>query len=78
MKRTCDQLGLCQMQPNCEHKCKERRAIGGMPHFPFVPGVIDHQRTRMDRRRLARTWSLRLIALMAVVGLIGFCAGYLS
>lgn len=69
MKRTCEQLGLCQN--------KTPRCNGCIAQHFFAPGVIDHQRTRMDRRRLARTWAVRLIALMAVAGLIGFCAGYL-
>lgn len=78
MKRTCDQLGLCQMQPNCEHKCKERRAVGGMPNFPFAPGVIDHQRTRMERRNLACKWAVRVVVLMATVALAGLFLGHLS
>ena len=72
MKRTCDQLGLCQ---NKTPRCSGCSA----PHF-FAPGAIDHERTRINRRQLARTWGLRIMALMAVVALvasIGFCAGYL-
>ena len=69
MKHTCDQLGLCQnRKPRC-NGCSAR------PYF--APGVIDCQRTRMERRRLAHTWAMRIIASMAVVGLIAFCAGYL-
>lgn len=78
MKRTCDQLGLCQMQPTCAYKCTQRRALGGVPNFPFAPGVIQRPRTRTDRRQLARTWGLRITGGLAAVALVGLCWGHLT
>lgn len=77
MKRTCDQLGRCNLQPNCEHKCKERRALGGMPNYPFAPGVIDHRPTHTPRQLLWRRLR-RTVGLMAVVAVYGLLAGYLT
>lgn len=75
-RRTCEELGMCQMHPNCKHKCNERRAIGGMPNFPFAPGVIDHRATHTPRQLLWR-WLRRTLALMAAA-ITGLLAGYLT
>ena len=69
--RSCDELGVCQGRtPPCQHTCQQAA-------HPFAPGTIEHT---ARRSRLAPWQRLVLdcAAVLAVAGLLGFCAGYLQ
>jgi hypothetical protein len=66
MKRTYDELGLCQAQfgkPRCPACTREARTN------PFAPGAIEAFR----RRRPGRRYALKAVLLSAAIGLL---AGY--
>lgn len=77
----CERLGICQDKPDCALVHLERRQRLLTPPapqagaFPFAPGIIDAP--LVDDGWF---WPLleRVGLLAALVGLAGFCAGFLT
>lgn len=87
--RTCDALGVCQGRtPPCQHTCQHPgTAQGGhgvnTAHlqpggFYFAPGAIEHGPRRSKRLAPWQRLVLDCAAVLAIAGLLGFCAGYLQ
>lgn len=87
-QRSCTELGLCNLQPDCEHQCLQRGDLLGLlgsAQFPFAPGVIGYQRPRRWprlRRKLKRLMQwllvpLMLLGLFAAAGMVGGVSGLL-
>ena len=60
---TCDELGYCQ-----------RHAV----QFPFAPGTIDYGPAAGSRDGWAADLVAAVVALAAVVAVLGFVSGYLN
>ena len=76
---TCQELGVCHGRPGpgciCQHDTQHLPAGG----YYFAPGAIEDGGPR--RARLITGWRrvvLDIIVVLAVSGLIGFCAGVLQ
>ena len=69
--RSCEELGVCQMQPFCQHDCVRK--------FPFAPGVIDGP-DKAPRSRLGVVLYLAVVlfSLICVMAVVGFASGYLQ
>lgn len=69
--RSCEELGLCQMQPFCQHGCVRK--------FPFAPGVIDGPvKTPRSRLGLILYLAVLLFSVSCVIAVVGFASGYLQ
>ena len=68
--RSCEELGLCQMQPFCQHECVRK--------FPFAPGVISGPvKARRSRLGMVLFLAVVLFSVTCVIAVVGFAAGYL-
>lgn len=68
--RSCEELGLCQMQPFCQHDCVRK--------FPFAPGVIEGPTAPRSRLGSA-LWLLSVaVAVVCVIVVVAFGSGYLQ
>lgn len=72
--RTCDELGVCQGHAECYLLCV---APPRPNRFPFAPGVIDYP-APSARDSWAADLVAAVIALGAVVAVLGFASGYLN
>lgn len=72
-KRTCEELGVCQMRAECHLECSPPPR----DRFPFAPGVIDIGEP--VSRRDALRYVLVLLAFGgAVAAIVGFGSGYFN
>ena len=70
--RTCHELGVCQGRtPPCQRTCQQAA-------HPFAPGTIERGPRRSKRLAPWQRLVLDCAAVLAVAGLLGFCAGYLQ
>ena len=70
--RSCDELGVCQGRtPPCQRTCQQAA-------HPFAPGTIERGPRRSKRLAPWQRLVLDCAAVLAVAGLLGFCAGYLQ
>lgn len=72
--RTCDELGVCHGHAECHLPCE---GPPGPSRFPFAPGVIDYPAPRAHDGWAADLVAA-VIALVAVVAVLGFASGYLN
>ena len=69
--RSCEELGLCQMRPFCQHDCARK--------FPFAPGVIEGPVTTPRSRLGSTLWLLSVaVAVVCVIVVVAFGSGYLQ
>lgn len=70
--RSCEELGLCQSRAP---RCADCRLV---EHYPFAPGVIEGPYPNERQTKALQKWLLRSAALMGLLALLAFVAGYLS
>ena len=68
--RTCEELGLCQMQPFCQHECVRK--------FPFAPGVIEGPAAPRSRLGSALWFVAVAVGVVSAIVVVGFGSGYLQ
>lgn len=73
-QHACDQIGVCQQLSECHMPCE---GPPGPNRFPFAPGVIDGPAPDTQDVRAADLVAV-VIALGAVVAVLGFATGYLN
>lgn len=73
-RHTCDQLGICQLQPYCAKTCALAQPLPTPPH-PANPieGPYSQRNTAI---KLAAKWLGRVIGLAMFCALVGFAAGW--